>query len=69
MHRACVKMTSRVGKHEISYIDVVDKGNSQSSGKKNLDPRLPLNRNVNAFKKMLKSSLLENYKFLKSEQF
>ena len=21
MHRACVKMTSRVGKHEISYMD------------------------------------------------
>ena len=34
-----------------------------------LSPDIKLSRNVNAFKKMLKSSLLENYKFWKSEQF
>ena len=28
-----------------------------------LSPDIKLSRNVNAFKKMLKSSLLENYKF------
>ena len=34
-----------------------------------LSPDIKLSRKVNAFKKMLKSSLLENYKFWKSEQF
>ena len=37
-----------------------------------LSPDIKLSRNVNAFKKILKilkSSLLENYKFGKSEQF
>ena len=34
-----------------------------------LSPDIKLSRNVNAFKKMSKSSLLENYKFGKSEQF
>ena len=34
-----------------------------------LSPDIKLSRNVNAFKKMLKSSLLENYKFRKSEPF
>ena len=34
-----------------------------------LSPDIKLSRNVNAFKKMLKSSLVENYKFGKSEQF
>ena len=34
-----------------------------------LCPDIKLTRNINAFKKMLKASLLENYKFLNSEQF
>ena len=34
-----------------------------------LCPDIKLSRNINAFKKMLKASLLENYKFLNSEPF
>ena len=34
-----------------------------------LSPDIKLTRNINAFKKMLKASLLENYKFWNSEQF
>ena len=34
-----------------------------------LSPYIKLTRNINAFKKMSKASLLENYKFLNSEQF
>ena len=34
-----------------------------------LRTNIKLSRNVNAFKNMLKASLLENYKFLNSEQY
>ena len=34
-----------------------------------LSPDIKLSMNVNAFKKMLKASLLENYKLLYSEQY
>ena len=34
-----------------------------------LSPDVKLTRNINAFKKMLKASLLEKYKFLNSEQY